>query len=111
MKNPTENPPYPCDWFIHRVKFVKIKAFGSMGTIRVYQVWTERNKQHSAWGDVFYEFCRPEAASSVASASGLYIRISHQIVQMCLSPSCAPAGGGVVCMRTDVLGEPSSATL
>ena len=28
-----------------------------MGKIRLYQVWTEGNKQHSARGNVFEELC------------------------------------------------------
>ena len=53
IKPPTENPPYTCDWFIHSVKCPEIKGFGTMGKIRLYQVWMEGNKRHSARGNVF----------------------------------------------------------
>lgn len=45
MENITVNPRHPCDWFIHGVTFLEIKAIGSMGKISMYQECTERNKQ------------------------------------------------------------------
>lgn len=74
------NSPLSGDWITHRIKFLGIKAVGSMEKkIRVYQVWTERNKQRSAQVYVFYECCHP-AASSAAAASDLQGHTSHQIM-------------------------------
>ena len=59
-----------------------------MGKISLYQVWTEGNKWHSAWGNVFKELCLLQLLPRgfPCWSPALWSRLSHQIVQMCFPP-------------------------